>query len=1030
MIFKKGAPAVKIKKIRLQNIKSYVDETISFFDGVNFISGSNGAGKSTIIESTGYALFDCRPGNLKEFVRYGSTTGVITVHIEANDQREYLVVRKIRIPSGGSWQVYDLETNSELDLHGAADVKVWLRENLGLEPDHDPAQLFHDVIGITQGTFVSPFLERPEKRKQIFNAMLKVEEYREAFEGSRETVRYLEYTLKNKENELRLYRQQVEGYHLEKARMAELETTIQKLTGELDRYEREITTRELEKDRLKEIKDKRDKLEGQLIKLAALIQGRREKEATLSENLAGALQAKEKVNSAEPGYREYLRLTRVLDELETKRQERDSLKQLHHNLENEAGKLQAEITTARKNVSNQQQEIAFEKSECQKKLDQINEEGRLARQAVAEITALQEKANGLKRYGRELSEGVNFFKEIWRAATEKYRRITGDLTAEADILTERLIEWDQVEKKVASVQGVDKNLEMARDRLAGLKEKINTLGKNRRQSTGGKCPFLHSPCRNVGGDLEAYFTKEIELAQSQAATLEEEIKRLKAIQASGREAEKKLISLKKDRQRLEQIQNEQVKLGQEISLLFIEALEFGMEKKVEHVRQATEEMFQLFQKATGKTRSVEFNEQLIDFQSKCSKAEHQLNILAAERGSLPSIDLSRLPSLLDRLDTALASLEATIEAAEELREKLDATLTEETRERSNRLEAARTAYRAEQERLNKLDEKSARLEQEKSKLKDKERRLQEILTSKEELARKMATLKDLDKELKAAREQREAYQGNYEEYMKYQKEAAKAARLELEHKAVKDEIRLKEEEEKALAAEFQQYNQEFDKERYQQLETGIDRMKQERGQKEVILQERHQDYEECQQKIAEMDAVWEKISKLEERIRNMKAGLELLEFIRVILKQAGEPIAAVYRQHLSRKANHLYREVARENVNLEWREDYEVTLVDSHQGRERVRAFRQLSGGEQMTAALAVRLALLSHLSKVKVGFFDEPTSNLDGDRRANLAQTIPEITGDFEQLFIISHDDTFDSMTDNVIQLTRDHGDGSKLMR
>jgi exonuclease SbcC len=41
----------------------------------------------------------------------------------------------------------------------------------------------------------------------------------------------------------------------------------------------------------------------------------------------------------------------------------------------------------------------------------------------------------------------------------------------------------------------------------------------------------------------------------------------------------------------------------------------------------------------------------------------------------------------------------------------------------------------------------------------------------------------------------------------------------------------------------------------------------------------------------------------------------------------------------------------------------------------------------------------------------------LDEERRRNLAQQIGRIR-DFQQLFVISHDDTFEGYTDQVIQL------------
>jgi exonuclease SbcC len=72
-----------------------------------------------------------------------------------------------------------------------------------------------------------------------------------------------------------------------------------------------------------------------------------------------------------------------------------------------------------------------------------------------------------------------------------------------------------------------------------------------------------------------------------------------------------------------------------------------------------------------------------------------------------------------------------------------------------------------------------------------------------------------------------------------------------------------------------------------------------------------------------------------------------------------------------------------------------------------------------MAAALSVRLALLKQLSDIRVAFFDEPTTNMDAERRENLAQQIGQIRS-FDQLFVISHDDTFDSYMDNELRVEK----------
>ncbi|MNL50222.1 putative DNA double-strand break repair Rad50 ATPase [compost metagenome] len=118
--------------------------------------------------------------------------------------------------------------------------------------------------------------------------------------------------------------------------------------------------------------------------------------------------------------------------------------------------------------------------------------------------------------------------------------------------------------------------------------------------------------------------------------------------------------------------------------------------------------------------------------------------------------------------------------------------------------------------------------------------------------------------------------------------------------------------------------------------------------------------------------------------------------------------------NISLEADRLFREITgHHQVHLRWSNDYEILLEE--EGRDR--PFNNLSGGEQMAAALSVRLALLKETSSVDMAFFDEPTTNMDENRRSNLAHQIGEIRT-FKQLFVISHDDTFEQWTDHVVRV------------
>ncbi|MDT5272911.1 MAG: repair protein SbcC/Rad50, partial [Acidobacteriota bacterium] len=169
--------------------------------------------------------------------------------------------------------------------------------------------------------------------------------------------------------------------------------------------------------------------------------------------------------------------------------------------------------------------------------------------------------------------------------------------------------------------------------------------------------------------------------------------------------------------------------------------------------------------------------------------------------------------------------------------------------------------------------------------------------------------------------------------------------------------------------------------------------------------------------VARLDEVRESMRE-EFRTRDRLDELhQATDFIRDTLRKAGPLVTESYLYNISIDANQLYREITGEGGRaLRWTKDYDIMLEED--GHER--SFISLSGGEQMVAALSVRLALLKQLSDIRVAFFDEPTVNMDAERRERLAQQIGQVR-DFDQLFVISHDDTFEQTVDHVVTVARE---------
>ena len=88
---------MRIKSLKLQNIRSYVEETISFCEGSQLLAGDIGAGKSTVLLAIEYALFGTKRGELEttSLLRNGSHAGRIELTFDLSG-KEVVVGRTLK----------------------------------------------------------------------------------------------------------------------------------------------------------------------------------------------------------------------------------------------------------------------------------------------------------------------------------------------------------------------------------------------------------------------------------------------------------------------------------------------------------------------------------------------------------------------------------------------------------------------------------------------------------------------------------------------------------------------------------------------------------------------------------------------------------------------------------------------------------------------------------------------------------------------------------------------------------------------
>lgn len=294
------------------------------------------------------------------------------------------------------------------------------------------------------------------------------------------------------------------------------------------------------------------------------------------------------------------------------------------------------------------------------------------------------------------------------------------------------------------------------------------------------------------------------------------------------------------------------------------------------------------------------------------------------------------------------------------------------------------------------------------------RRINELETEKSRISNELAAFATLDELLREFRSKRDTSKNAHDEFVRGQSLAESVgARRENLSKAANETTQFREAAEN-IASELGKAREKYNAEAHQTLRFALENAKLAERETTTELRNTKQSENEHRLEIERLHKIFLTMqTDFKEKNRLDKVG-ETTDFIRDTLKKAAPEVAKLLLHSISLEANELFREITGSaSRTLHWREDYEIIMEED--GYER--PFATLSGGEQMAAALCVRLALLKNLSDIRLAFFDEPTTNMDAQRREKLAEQIGKIKN-FDQLFVISHDDSFDQFVDNIVSL------------
>ncbi|MDM7274589.1 MAG: AAA family ATPase [Thermoprotei archaeon] len=247
-----------IREVILENILSHESTRVEFIRGVNVIVGSNGSGKSSIIDSILLALIAPCTSALEEVVRakldnilrVGSQRGEVRVEVEVGGST-YIVKRTIerRGPREAASTMTLYDHNNRLLAKGREEVCSKVKSILGL---HSPHKVLTSTLVSRQG-FLTELLDMsPSERKERILELAGLQKLEEAKESLREVIRNLKFKVD-------LLRSKKENLKNREMKLRSIESEIGRLEGDIGELRKTLDGKLLEKSELEEKLSKLEK---------------------------------------------------------------------------------------------------------------------------------------------------------------------------------------------------------------------------------------------------------------------------------------------------------------------------------------------------------------------------------------------------------------------------------------------------------------------------------------------------------------------------------------------------------------------------------------------------------------------------------------------------------------------------------------------------------------------------------------------------------------------------------------------------
>ncbi|MGC2204721.1 MAG: SMC family ATPase, partial [Thermoplasmata archaeon] len=234
---------MRLRHLRVKNIRSYVSGALEFGAGTTLISGDVGAGKTSLLYAIEMALFGTSEFDAAFLVRHGAAHAEVAVGFE-DDTHRYEISRRFRRVRRKGKETFEPEATSfSVDgaktEYSATELRQRVIELLGFPDNPNPqahSDLWRWAVYVPQERMRDILAAKPQDRLETVRKALGVEKYRTAAENAQELATDLRRSAHARRAESELLRHYDDDF-------AEITQETDQLRAERVELERSIESR-------------------------------------------------------------------------------------------------------------------------------------------------------------------------------------------------------------------------------------------------------------------------------------------------------------------------------------------------------------------------------------------------------------------------------------------------------------------------------------------------------------------------------------------------------------------------------------------------------------------------------------------------------------------------------------------------------------------------------------------------------------------------------------------------------------------